>query len=307
MTREKILTALAICLFLLTFPKVHYSQSFAPTGAVWHYSYFGNGVTGYLQILSEGDTLIYGKASKKLKKIEYVYNYFYERYDTTVLGYEYVYSENNKVFNLIYDSFYALYDFNAEVDSTWEVAAHLGNCDSTGRLIIDSVSSLTIGATTLKEIYSSPVDGSHWMFPAKLVERMGCFEYMFPYATSYCGIVSEIAYQLRCYQDTVIGLFETGVSELCDYIPGLNAPQNLNPVFTVSPTVITDKIHILFEQGFIKDIPNVEIIDLTGKELFQFKLMSNADWYDFKVLAPGIYLMSISSDNYSYNKLIVKL
>ena len=309
MVLNKIIITAAISLFLLTFPKVHYSQSFAPTGAVWHYTYFAQQAGGYLQILSEGDTLIYGKASKKLKKIQYQYDFIDEKHDTFVLGYEYVYSENNKVFRLTHDSFYILYDFNAVVDSTWVVGGDIGGCNKTGRVIVDSVSSLTIGPTTLKEIHSSPVGSSHWAFYDKIVERIGGFKYMFPDVTHYCLIVEE-GYQLRCYEDTVIGFYETGVSESCDYIsdyiPGVNVPQDVNSIFTVSPTLISEKVHIFFNPQTIKDVPKVNIIDLMGKKLLGFELTNNTGWYYLNDLSSGVYLVLIRGETYRYNKLIVK-
>lgn len=100
--------------FMLIFPIMPlFSQNFAPSGAIWHYTQWtiNPNVVSYKTIESVADTVINGISCKKLMEVE---RYF----DTTQLRVHFMYSHLDRVYFFAQNEFHLLYDFGADAGDT---------------------------------------------------------------------------------------------------------------------------------------------------------------------------------------------
>ena len=96
-----------------------FSQNFAPPGALWHYSFSSTFLYGVNKYFHDGDTLIQGVQAQKLQmRSSYT---FWESGPTFIDqfgGYEYTYSDQDHVYQLIGNEFKLLYDFTVQANDT---------------------------------------------------------------------------------------------------------------------------------------------------------------------------------------------
>ncbi|MCH8904004.1 MAG: T9SS type A sorting domain-containing protein, partial [Bacteroidetes bacterium] len=242
--------------------------------------------------------------------------------DTIPTWYEYVYTDSNRVYNYEFGNFYMLYDFNAQVGDWWEVAAreYYYACDSTGKVQVDSVSTTVINGDTLKVLYTSQKDSSHWSFVVRIIERIGCTSYLFPHPYTYCGVTFHDEYgPLRCYQDSAFNVYETGAADSCNHIDVLSIEDNPGVAMNISvfpnPFGVSTTIVIKNSQFYHvgeKDLSLV-VYDILGKQIpTDFSVRQKTDqqveielWRG--EMRSGMYFYILSTgENIVYNgKLIV--
>ncbi len=141
------------------------AQTWAPTGAVWHYNYSNETTSGYLKIESLGDTIIQSKMCKILQKTRVSNNGFSLDIDTVDFGQDYMYQEDNVVYRYKSGQFFMLYDFNASVSDSWIISSNENIeflCDSIGLLVVDSVSSISQNGFNLNVVFLNSPDSSDW-------------------------------------------------------------------------------------------------------------------------------------------------
>jgi len=219
-----------------------YGQNFAPNGAVWNYTYnwsFWN--MGYYKMTVIGDTLLQGKSCKIIQKRNIGHNSQFGTNYNYIDGYEYVYSDTDKVYYFRFNKFYTLYDFGATPGTTWLIACE-NYSDSVAKVVVDSVGIETINSINLRTLYlhtdSGDVGWDLWT-PNKFIEKIGSLIWMFPvkYVTG-----PDYPYPLRCYYDDSIGLFKNiqiscdtlyNVSSIIKY-SNYNVKIYPNPVNTIS-------------------------------------------------------------------------
>jgi len=189
-------------------------NTFAPVGAKWYYgvqlSFFLSDES-YRTIESIKDTTIANKQCSVLKITDY---YMYE---TT--RYEYLYSEQNKVYRWLQgEEFTLLYNFSANIGDTWDVWEYY-DCYSTMR--VDFVDTVTISDIPLRRLHLSLVyDGcSISSFGTTITEKIGGDRYLFLF--DYGGGDMFIPH-FRCYDDDDISLHLMK----CDYFTSINQTNN---------------------------------------------------------------------------------
>jgi len=288
----------------LLFSGISNSQSWAPQGSEWYYDFQSFNFFGYVKISNIGDTVINGINCAILSK-EQIFLDSLGQYNTIQLESEYMYSDEDKVYIYRQQTFFTLYDFSANAGDYWEIPALLnGVCDSTGKIIVDSIETTVINNETLRVLYCSAYDGSHWTLGHKIVEKIGCIDsYMLPVGTTNCGVADIYeAGALRCYSDDDFELYSTGIVEPCDYIEGINDFQK-NDLIDIFPNPSNGNFTI--ESDLLnKSKFRIEIYDITGN------LLINEVHYSkhFKLnLQDGMYFVKIiDGENVYLKRLIIK-
>jgi type IX secretion system substrate protein/VCBS repeat protein len=276
--------------------------NFAPVGAEWYYTekFAFSGDVNYIKFTSEKDTIINGIACKKIVK----------RHQLDCLGrpaVEFMYSSFDTVY--FYDSnlenFQILYVFDAESNDSWQFTYLDEDSDTdTIQITVDSVSITTINEIDLRTLhvtYNKIDEDAPDSYTSTIIEGIGDVFYMFnyyPFSALACD--ANWTEGLRCFEDSVIGHYETGIADSCDleYIwIGVDQISSKEEVI-IFPNPANDIVHISGISDF-----NCTISDISGKVL----ISSNEKSIDISALKPGIYFLRIHSDKNSYSKKIIKL
>jgi hypothetical protein len=273
------------------------AQNWAPDGAEWHYDYGVFYIAGYIKIISDGDTIINNQLCKKLRKTNYFKDLTTYQYDTLFIGFEYTWSDENAVYIFRNEQFFKLYDFNAQPGDWWTIPATIeGVCDSTGRVQVDSISKIVINNDSLRVLYCSAYEDSHWTLGPTIIEKTGPVDsYMLPITTNYCGIADIYeGGNLRCYYDNDFGLYSTGISPYCDYIVNVEKNKSVNLFFNVIPNP-ADSYIFFISQSVIPDY--IEIFDNYGKSMTKININEKCQIVDISGFEQGVYYILIDYNN----------
>lgn len=197
------------------------SQNWAPVGARWYFTeyFFGSGDVDYLMLEALKDTVFEGKACRKITK----------RHNLVCADrpmVEYMYEENQRVYfyDTTFHEYQVLYDFTPEVGHSWflKVMNYADPPDTDTLFVtVESIEPVVINGTMLNkflvtyDFHNEMVPG--YTYSGEIIERIGDLWYMFNYAPSF-GFVCDgnLPGGLRCYEDAVIGHWETGIADSCD-------------------------------------------------------------------------------------------
>ncbi len=272
------------------FQKILYSQ-WAPVGACWHYNFSAFAVEGYYKINCIGDTLINNINCRVLEKKMYRWTALWG-FDTLVVGREYTYSDQNKVYIYRFNTFYTLYDFSANIGDTIIIAGtnkySTSGCDSIGAIRIDSTGTMNINGEILRYISVSPTPTSKWGWYARIVEKIGPiyryqnnldYNYLFPIKLDYCGMqldeLSEGGY-LRCYSEPNGFIYkQLGSAPDCDYIIGISEKDELKKEFIIYPNPATTQTTITFTQ--LTKESRLQIYNMLGQMVYEEKLPKSSN------------------------------
>jgi hypothetical protein len=233
-------------LFAVLFSAATYAQSWAPTGAKWHYTYIGFS-TGYVEIANEGDTVIAGQTCQQLQK---TFNGlgFGVTPETFVFDTAYTYENNGVVYVLEQNQWKTLYDFNAVVGAHWPMAPYpdFGGCTANSQLKVIATGTKVINAETLKYMvvdFCNP-DLTSQGFQDTIIEKIGFTgSYMFPFDVCTMAFDGNEGGPFRCYSDNNFNTYKPFYDEACDFIVGMEeladalqielAPNPSNGVFEI--------------------------------------------------------------------------
>lgn len=281
------------------------SQGWAPLGATWYYSYDSFWVTGYVKIVSLADTNFNGRNYRILEKSYHTYDYLSLIYKDTVFGYEYVYTDSNRLYIFRNHNNYILYDMSQGPGGSWVIPATFPVCDSTGEVEVDVISSATINGSMYKTMTVNSKDSSHWGWgggsPTIIIDKIGnTGAYFLPDITFYCGVVDIFeGGPLRCYHDNSMGWFYTYIQDECDYI---NYTGEYNEAgFAIYPNPARDFLWIGVPSTL--KVISYEIMNLSGLAVKPKQSCSRYSEIMIPVdnLKPGLYFIKLSGeeqDNY---------
>ena len=281
-------------------------QPWALPSTKWTYSLEAIAASGYLAISVEGDTIIDGKQCTILSKKITIKDYYTGNIDTAFMGSEITYIDNNVVYNYRFGQFFTLYDFNAVAGSQWEVAGDLNvgsGCDSFGTVTVDSTDIVVINSIPLKCLYVTINYAEHWQFTDKIIERIGCVGYMLP--SPYCPGVANDGYwpePLRCYQDSIFGIYETGIKDSCNWLPtGISATEHVDSRPQIWPNPVDELLFIRVPQ--LMRLPEnnpVSVSSLSGQVYFEGPLNKGVNVLQVGNLPPGIYIIGLKASDSTY-------
>jgi len=290
---------LTTTLILLLFSICLIGQEFAPIGAVWHYDkrYNTNGNIDYITLTVEKDTVINGETCREIVKSDQLG--CRPRPDV-----EFLFSRNDTVFifDSVFNEFQILINFNAEKGNFWEtkVTNGYGEVD-TATITVDSTSTTNINGLDLKVLfvnyYRIDEGGNPEVLVTKITEKLGA-EYLFrlhDYSTEICAGSSTQG--LRCYEDSEIGFYSTGLAESCDYtyLPTNVESIDLNSILTLYPNPTREQVLIAMD---LKKELKYEIHDLTG-QLLHSKYFKSTTQIDLTKFQNGVYLITFKLNDKS--------
>jgi len=275
-------------LLMLAFSSTN-GQDWAPIGATWNYSAFnfGTPVIDVSSVTSVGDTVIAGKSCRVLSYNNPSFcSWMSPNFIHTDSNRVYYYNESNAQFNL-------LYDFNAGQGDSWELDSGVDTFVFT--IYVDSVDSITINNVKLKIMHIRSLDPMS-DFSGIAIERIGLMLYLFP----QIGVCDPQVSPLRCYEDSVIGLYETGVAPTCDsmYVSLAEAPAISSNLVNVYPNPFDKELIISCpELGGEKTI--LILSDVLGRPLvrseYQVDPSGQMVLSGLENMASGSYFLRIQS------------
>lgn len=282
------------------------AQVWAPSGATWHYDWAQMWSSGYVKIQYTNDSAVGGKVCKVLKKELHSYDWINHIYQTSVLGYEYTYFEDNIVYYYRFGKFFRLYDFNANAGSSWEVAGWEQNnpCDSTGTIVSNSTGMTTINSIPLKYLAVSPGNSSEWSLGDSILERIGSLGYMFPEPTCFADLFE--GGPLRCYYDDTFGLYERGYASSCDYITGTDKIPSVSDQIKIYPNPTSSTLTLEINRP-VKDKLFIEIFDFPGHKMKEVETDEMNLVIDVKDLSEGVYfIVATDATGFIWSRKIIK-
>ena len=265
---------LLICFGLMCTMGVQ-SQSWAPMGAIWYYNVvdpFGPGIT-YTRYEVTGDTVIQDKNCSIITGDMSVWESFPGNLDCI-----YTYEENGKVY--IWDPFASqfclMYDFSLVAGQSYQTSWN--GCQSENT--ISATGTQTINGISLS---TYTLAGSSTEF----VHYIGEMSSLFPYNFNYCDTImydGPFIQGLRCYDDPVIGHYETGLAPYCDYVLGIENPEK-ETLIRLSPNPGSNTLYI---QTSLKDA-KFELYDITGRQVMKRSINKVNTTINTSALLPGMY------------------
>jgi len=247
---------------------ISFSQNWAPIGSQWHFSeqfFWGYPISeDYIMIESVKDTVFNGKSCTKLVK----------RHNPDCGGrpdFEYMYSENNKVFfwDFDLDKYQVLYDFDMITGDSLIIEIFDENNDvDTIVVYVDSTAQTEINGIVKKlqfVTYSFIFDDfTPGEYNSVITESIGDNMYMFNFVPEFLQACDgNFSTGLRCYYDETVGLFDTGIAPYCTYIEYVSVDNIPKEQFvSIFPIPSNGKINI--DSKLDSDL-NYHIMDLSGK------------------------------------------
>jgi len=272
---------------------------FAPIGATWYYSLADNSIPyphtllKYMKIVSTADTIIDSKTCRILEEFRTPIGNFDN--NLYLSNRHYIYFEYDKVYYYVFatESFDVLYDYSKIQQEYW-LSYFWGNSPDCDTVRVHAVSDTIINGHTLKSLSVSQNSCLSGFFynDYPIIEVIGHLHYLFPQSDF------PVEGPLRCYEDSVIGFYSTGLVPYCDYI-GLarinefkeDSKINIFPnPFSQSLTIKTSEIY---------ENVQISIFDMYGRRVFQMALgdLTNQVTLDLPVLPIGNYILKISTPN----------
>jgi hypothetical protein len=264
-------------------------QNWAPVGATWYYEivYPFSPQLSYIKYESVGDTNILGIPCKIITVTE----------GTTGCGFlignsdtAYTYEDGGRiyVYDLSNNGFSLIYNFAAEAGSTWTT---IWDTCSYERMIL-SVDSIDINGFVIKTL-------SYGGY--KIIERIGGELTLFHgLGEVNCKPPDTIAYELpfvqrlRCYHDSNLGFYTTGISPSCDYVTGIELYKYRDDKVNIYPNPARDEMTIEFKIHEEK-YHFINLFTLLGEKILTIKTTENIIHLPLSNTPPGQYYIYISN------------
>lgn len=286
------------------FQVVKAQTEFAPIGATWYYSTYAMSANiGYDKVTSDRDTVIDGKKVKVLVREHHTSKdeiFFADNF--------YVYQTGDSVFYYLDGDFRLVYDFGLNVGDTMQIyASHnfCGDGSNYGYVIIDSITEVNVNGVKLKKFHSTKTDESDFGLQGPFVEILGATDGFF-YPPCVADAAGEGIRDLRCYEDSTLGLFHYSMVD-CDYryfISDLLENENFNKGF------LSDKIkYSNLDRSFSIEIPDecefyeMQIFDMRGVCVWSDVYEGNV--MNFTVPKCGVYVLVVKMGGQNYVEKIV--
>jgi hypothetical protein len=297
-------------IFFISISQLHSQSNWCPSGSVWYYGFDTEYFSGYIKVEYVLDTIIQSVSCKKLQKTMYSYNFVSQELNSYIVGNEYTYAEDGKVFYYTANKFFTLYDFAAQPGDTWTVPGtkQYENCDSTGIVKVDSIGTIQIDGVQHRYICVSPAESySEWGWRSvKIIENIGpverfannSYDFLFPVKLSFCGMALDEHIEggfFRCYSNASGFDYASGIVAECDFIPTGEEEFRFSNIVSIHPNPFNrfTSIHmsINYKQG------NVYVFNTEGRLINQFKLTGLENSLDLSSFKSGIYMFVIEIDN----------
>lgn len=170
-------------------------------------------------------------------------------------------------------------------------------------MLVDSVGTRTINGQQLIHQYVSYYPDSLFMInnprdglPSQITERLGDIRSLFNWVVGYGFCDGDHIVGLRCYEDTTLGFYSTGIAKSCTYNTISTEEFRAAPLVRVFPQPATEQINIEVDAS---NNHQVQLLNLHGQLLFSTDFQSTLQ-IDVQHYPKGAYLLLISSEKTSY-------
>ena len=197
-----------------------------PAGAVWVYQYnaMSIGIIPYFVMSYEEDSLIDNKTVKKISKRVKSYSAYggtvgnpvFDFYSDTLLGYEYLYQEEDTIFryNPSTHNFDYLYVFARSIGARWEIQPEPATACLHSRMFSDTVEVDYLGTSRSDNFLfesTGVIDGNYWgfsnhTFGATFLRNIGSRDNPFPVPVQTNCNHPRTTMTLECYADDLRGI-----------------------------------------------------------------------------------------------------
>jgi len=237
---------LRLLLLYLLCSGISFGQNWAPSGAQWHYSYYGF-FPGYVDIAYSSDTLIDGQVTKKLTKTFHGLGWGMDVTSYSI-GTEYTYEANGVVYLRYQNQWDTLYNFSTQIGESWRMAKQpfANVAPENSRLKVLGTGIKVINSNTLKYVKVEFVDPqmNPLGFEDTIVENIGFIgSYFLPYDMFDGFVDGNEGGPFRCYAAPNFATYKPTYWEVCDYIVGTEELSQ-NNTFQVYPNPVSDQINI---------------------------------------------------------------
>jgi hypothetical protein len=287
--------ALFVLLFLICL-KVS-AQTWPQPGAIWNYNFLSLMYGGHVEIKHTGDTTLKGHNCSVLTEVMVLQRQSGPNTETIIgpASKIFMYEDGAAVYWYTRDSFYKLYDFNAQLGDTMFFPAPFtgssADCRDFGRMVVSDTGTANIGGRSLRYYSMSPVDSASWGIQGRIYERMGPEDYMFP-KPIFCkqGTDPDFIGPMVCYKDDS---FIPGKD--CEFVSSLEDERKPSLSISIYPNPAQDKLYL---SGLQEMNLRASVYDLTGRRLLNKPMVEMQSAYiDISGIPAGVYFLQISSGN----------
>ena len=224
------------------------------------------------------------------------------------------YEPNSEVFQLIYA-------FNAKPGESWSFAvkeSQTGGLSSQDSVfaVVDSVDSVNINGIILPRLYmiyewSLSSTGSSRTYETTIIKYLGSTISPFDFPETLWTPCDVWPYteNLRCYEDSYLGFYETGIVDSCTFEKTGTFTGELegeNEVVRIFPNPAGNTLNISLDNAILR---SVVIYDLSGREVFA-ETVSDATarkhQLNLSQLPPGAYVVKVETGNGNVIKKLIK-
>lgn len=277
-------TITLLCIALMPFC-ASAQLEFAPVGATWHYTndYAMSPAYGYMMVTCVEDSMANGQTYKILEAKE------------TCLrgGRQVVMQQGDSVllFDKVLDTFQLLYDFGAQAGDAWTVKLSDYGIDTftfSWHLSIDSTWTDTINGQPLRAMR---VDYGN--YSSTVVEQLGDLQYLLNFQGSNVYLCdADYPNGLRCYSDSALGYYETGIVDSCTYVY-TGVAESRSASFHVAPNPFVDHLQL----SLAETAAGVQVLGLDGSLLYAAEANGQRHLHlELGHLPAAVYLVQLTSD-----------
>jgi len=216
--------------------------------------------------------------------------------------------------------FQLIFAFNAQPGDSWSFAVKSVYYDSLSKtdsviFYVDSIGQRDVNGFPFPELYTT-LTYTHYSTPdgsnlASLTKSIGGNYALFPFSTygraQSCHLPSPNG--LRCYEDSYLGFYETGIVDSCTYEKMGTFTGELegeNEVVRIFPNPAGNTLNISLDNAILR---SVVIYDLSGREVFA-ETVSDATarkhQLNLSQLPPGAYVVKVETGNGNVIKKLIK-
>jgi hypothetical protein len=282
-----------------------FAQNWFPIGATWYYdnSSFSNSYEQIIKLQVAKDTVVLGIDCKLLTQKNYfidINSHLDSNYKANLFAWE----RNDSVYFLQNDSFLMIYNFDNSLGDSSNVLdyfPYLGEiCDSADSILnyrVDSTGMLTINGQALKYYVTNVKSLNNslvWPYQLKIMERIGSTEFIYP--TYTCGTDVPWPQSLRCYSDSIIGLYQPDANFPCFSFPtAINELSDFRSL-RLFPNPTND--YVTLDYGFTdwnKGAVSLEITNELGQVVYTqpLPMYSGFQQLDVARFAAGMYNVAV--------------
>lgn len=276
-----------------------FSQLWAPVGAEWYYdlTFAFHRDIDYARVYCDSTILFYGKNCQKINiDLCVCNNHFCKKL--------YSYKSQDTIFfyNEDVDSFEVLYNFNSQPGDFWQIRMKdFNNIIDTVTVVVDSIGFRNVNNKIFKSLYVSYNyefkfrGGSTFSYidKSEIVESLGDINLVINILRKSSFVCDDSnLYSLRCYKDSLVGLYSTGLRKTCDYTyKWVGIDDNSNPEnILIYPNPASNILHI---QSQYLSANHYELNDITGSTIRE----GFGNEIDLTNVDPGTYILKIQSSD----------